>query len=408
MQPRPGKRRGEPGFLVSWAGSAPLQTFRSGTWFRPVSTSSLTTSATSPPATGTRISLIRQLRCTERQTGKLQYREQGVGSRCSKEFFEPSKKPWHHYVHELTVLASADGRRLVRWPASASPGSPAPRPWSSRHRQAGVQTLVAAAEQLPAEPAVSHPAGGSAVVPQVTREEVPAPQVAPAPTTAAAPAQTYAPAPAAAPKYTQTHEPAPALRAGPTHRRLPRRRPGIRAQRRRQSGPRRHQSGDVDGRLLEFVLRRRRLPTRRPRPPSAVRSAVLRAIPDRTSPSRTPPPKVHDLTMSSEALWALGRGNGIVALAFMTLSVALGVANRSGRPLFFSPTVRHRRHPPLRRPCRDVAGGAAHGTAVPGPLRQAAADRLRGSLPRLLPPGVAGPGHGGLRPACRRGHHQST
>lgn len=41
--------------------------------------------------------------------------------------------------------------------------------------------------------------------------------------------------------------------------------------------------------------------------------------------------------MSSEALWALGRGNGIVALAFMTLSVALGVASRSGRPLFFLP-----------------------------------------------------------------------
>ena len=41
--------------------------------------------------------------------------------------------------------------------------------------------------------------------------------------------------------------------------------------------------------------------------------------------------------MSSEALWALGRGNGIVALAFMTLSVALGVASRSGRPLFALP-----------------------------------------------------------------------
>lgn len=37
--------------------------------------------------------------------------------------------------------------------------------------------------------------------------------------------------------------------------------------------------------------------------------------------------------MSSEALWALGRGNGIVALAFMTLSVALGVAVRSARPM---------------------------------------------------------------------------
>lgn len=37
--------------------------------------------------------------------------------------------------------------------------------------------------------------------------------------------------------------------------------------------------------------------------------------------------------MTSEALWALGRGNGIVALAFMTLSMALGVAARSARPL---------------------------------------------------------------------------
>ena len=41
--------------------------------------------------------------------------------------------------------------------------------------------------------------------------------------------------------------------------------------------------------------------------------------------------------LSSEALWALGRGNGIVALAFMTLSVALGIATRSGRPLLALP-----------------------------------------------------------------------
>lgn len=41
--------------------------------------------------------------------------------------------------------------------------------------------------------------------------------------------------------------------------------------------------------------------------------------------------------MTSEVLWALGRGNGIVALAFMTLSVALGVATRSARPLFALP-----------------------------------------------------------------------
>ncbi|MGV1006480.1 MAG: ferric reductase-like transmembrane domain-containing protein [Candidatus Nanopelagicales bacterium] len=41
--------------------------------------------------------------------------------------------------------------------------------------------------------------------------------------------------------------------------------------------------------------------------------------------------------MSSEALWALGRGNGIVALAFMTMSVALGIMTRSGRPLLALP-----------------------------------------------------------------------
>lgn len=41
--------------------------------------------------------------------------------------------------------------------------------------------------------------------------------------------------------------------------------------------------------------------------------------------------------MSSETLWALGRGNGIVALAFMTLSMALGVATRSARPLLTLP-----------------------------------------------------------------------
>lgn len=41
--------------------------------------------------------------------------------------------------------------------------------------------------------------------------------------------------------------------------------------------------------------------------------------------------------MTSEALWALGRGNGIVALAFLTMSVALGVASRSGRPMLALP-----------------------------------------------------------------------
>lgn len=41
--------------------------------------------------------------------------------------------------------------------------------------------------------------------------------------------------------------------------------------------------------------------------------------------------------MSNEALWALGRGNGIVALAFLTMSVGLGVASRSGRPMLALP-----------------------------------------------------------------------
>ncbi|RDH80237.1 iron reductase [Mycolicibacterium moriokaense] len=41
--------------------------------------------------------------------------------------------------------------------------------------------------------------------------------------------------------------------------------------------------------------------------------------------------------MIDQALWALGRGTGIVALAFMTLSVALGIATRSGRSLIVLP-----------------------------------------------------------------------
>lgn len=37
--------------------------------------------------------------------------------------------------------------------------------------------------------------------------------------------------------------------------------------------------------------------------------------------------------MTSEALWALGRGTGITALGFLTISLTLGIATRSGRPL---------------------------------------------------------------------------
>ena len=41
--------------------------------------------------------------------------------------------------------------------------------------------------------------------------------------------------------------------------------------------------------------------------------------------------------MTDQALWALGRGTGITALAFMTVSTFLGIAARSGRPLLLLP-----------------------------------------------------------------------
>ncbi len=48
----------------------------------------------------------------------------------------------------------------------------------------------------------------------------------------------------------------------------------------------------------------------------------------------------------NEAMWALGRGTGLVALVLVTLSVVLGVLTRSGRPAFglprFSVALVHR------------------------------------------------------------------
>lgn len=41
--------------------------------------------------------------------------------------------------------------------------------------------------------------------------------------------------------------------------------------------------------------------------------------------------------LSDEALWALGRGTGITALAFLTVSLVLGIATRSGRRLVALP-----------------------------------------------------------------------
>lgn len=41
--------------------------------------------------------------------------------------------------------------------------------------------------------------------------------------------------------------------------------------------------------------------------------------------------------MSNDALWYLGRGTGIVSLLLFTLVTVLGIASRSGRPLFGLP-----------------------------------------------------------------------
>src|SRR3954454_6963426 len=41
--------------------------------------------------------------------------------------------------------------------------------------------------------------------------------------------------------------------------------------------------------------------------------------------------------MIDQALWALGRGTGVTALAFMTVALFLGIATRSGRPLVVLP-----------------------------------------------------------------------
>jgi len=48
----------------------------------------------------------------------------------------------------------------------------------------------------------------------------------------------------------------------------------------------------------------------------------------------------------NEALWALGRGTGVVALILLTITVVLGILTRSGRPAFglprFAVTLVHR------------------------------------------------------------------
>ena len=108
-----------------------------------------------------------------------------------------------------------------------------------------------------------------------------------------------------------------------------------------------------------------------------------------STPSAAGLPRTGRPAMTDEALWALGRGTGITALAFLTVSLALGIATRSGRPLFVLAQVRRRRCPPLRRIGRHAACGAAHGAAVLRPLRATAVHRLRCAVPRRLPAAVA-------------------
>ena len=67
-----------------------------------------------------------------------------------------------------------------------------------------------------------------------------------------------------------------------------------------------------------------------------------------SAPSHTRVPRLLSPAAVVVGVCGLGRGSGIVALAFMTLSVALGVASRSGRPLHSPAPVRNRQRAPLR------------------------------------------------------------
>ena len=102
-------------------------------------------------------------------------------------------------------------------------------------------------------------------------------------------------------------------------------------------------SGVADGqRRGAHVFRRQHRRHRRHRSGQA-RPGVDRQSRDGRSARRRTPRRPHrwcvaavprrGSVMSDQALWALGRGTGITALAFLTLSLGLGIATRSGRPL---------------------------------------------------------------------------
>ena len=54
----------------------------------------------------------------------------------------------------------------------------------------------------------------------------------------------------------------------------------------------------------------------------------------------------------NEALWALGRGTGVVALVMFTVTLVLGIVSRSGRHGRRARPVRAQRGAPHRRPDR--------------------------------------------------------
>ena len=108
-------------------------------------------------------------------------------------------------------------------------------------------------------------------------------------------------------------------------------------------------------------------------------------------------------TPMSEALWALGRGTGVVALVMFTVTIVLGIARPLGPVRRRAGPVRRQRGAPHRRPHRHDAGRRPRRVPLLRPLRPAPAGRLGVPVPRRLPAALAGPGHARGRPA-RRGH----
>ena len=108
----------------------------------------------------------------------------------------------------------------------------------------------------------------------------------------------------------------------------------------------------------------------------------------------------------NEALWALGRGTGIVALVMFTITLVLGIVTRSGRSVAglgrFGVADLHR-----TAALTGVGLVAVHvGSLLLRPVRPAPPGRRGLPVPRQLPAALAGPGHPGPRPARRRDRGQ--